>query len=331
MKYSIIVIVLLIFHIVYLTSCTGYKNQNNNVSEDSIIVTSDSEEKIASKSIDNNDDSNSNTDKTLGSNEVDSILNDNESVQNDEDNINLLEEESNNSSELAKDLNSRGYDLYKEGNYEEALLIFKESFETYDDYVYSHYNYACTLGVLMKLDYPTWFSYKDEAIMHLRKVVDLNPDFTENIKADRDLDLLRKEFDYLGVLGYSLDNTEDVKIYLKELNWYLQGPGIIQIIGGLNFSDDGRFSLSYYDLRGFNEGNYDFPIVVFEGNYYVEGNDISFILDEEMLRRRSYTDFNNFEEYDNVKEFQGTISDDKSIEIDIFEYKFTSWYAEFSA
>src|SRR5690242_6219452 len=52
----------------------------------------------------------------------------------------------------AKDLNTQGYRLYKQGSYKEALALFKKSFEADDEYLFGHYNYACTIGVLMKQD-----------------------------------------------------------------------------------------------------------------------------------------------------------------------------------
>ncbi len=69
----------------------------------------------------------------------------------------------------------------------------------------------------MKLDYPEWYYYREEVHMHLRKVVEINPNYIEKIKSDSDLDLFRKDFDYINLLGYTINDDEDIKIYLS--NW----------------------------------------------------------------------------------------------------------------
>jgi hypothetical protein len=69
----------------------------------------------------------------------------------------------------ARELNDNGYNEYKKGNYKTALDLFKQSMEFDYKYYLSHYNYACTLGVLMKKDYPEWYEHKKEVIDHLAK------------------------------------------------------------------------------------------------------------------------------------------------------------------
>jgi len=231
----------------------------------------------------------------------------------------------------AKELNSLGYELYKKGDFEEALRLFEESIEVYNDYPYSHFNYACTLGVLMKNDYPSWFGHKDIAIEHLKKVLELDSIFLEKVKTDNDLDLIRNEFEYLDLLGYSINNTEDIEVYLNELDWYIQGIGIFQVIGGISFDSEGGFLLYYTDFRGFDEGDYDFPVIEYTGNYTIDGTTITFKLDEAMLMRRSTGDWDNFEVYDEAMEFTGELLDGGYLIIDIFDYGITSWYDEFSA
>jgi tetratricopeptide (TPR) repeat protein len=271
----------------------------------------------------NNQQSTKIEDKVIDDDKTSSVL----SVLKDENELS----ENGSSIENAKKLNKEGFKLYNEGLYEEALELFKQSIEEYDSFHYSHYNYACTLGVLMKENYPEWYYYKDEVIKHLKKVLELNPSSIEKIKTDSDLELIRKEFNYLKLLGYSPYVDKDIYVYLSELDWYIQGQGIIQVVGGATFDKNNRFTIYYLDTRGFDEGNFDFPINEFTGAYSVENGKVKFVLDDYMLRRRSYSDFFNFDEYDSIIEFEGTFEDGGFIRINIFNYPITSWYDEFSA
>jgi len=104
--------------------------------------------------------------------------------------------------QLAKDLNSEGFALYKAAKYEGALAKFEESFKLDDAYFYSHFNYACTLGVLMKEDGATWNEYKDDAIDHLLKAIEADSSLIDKILTDTDLDPIRSEARYLEeILG----------------------------------------------------------------------------------------------------------------------------------
>lgn len=228
--------------------------------------------------------------------------------------------------EKAKEYNSQGYDLYLGGEYEEALKLFEESIYYDDSFFYGHYNYACTLGVLMKEDYETWYSYKEDIIMHLRKVQELNPEYIQKIKTDTDLDLIRKEFDYYLLLGLSPKETDDVKEILHNLSWYVQGQGAYSILGGVEFNSDNTFNLWYYDFSN------NFEKLEFKGKYEVTNNKITLYLDNRMLRRRDIADiFDNYSENEEEVIFNGELTEEGLIEIDIFQYSFTYWYEEFSA
>lgn len=228
--------------------------------------------------------------------------------------------------EKAKEYNAQGYDFYLGGEYEEALKMFEKSIYSDDSYFYGHYNYACTLGVLMKQDYEMWYSYKKDIIMHLWRVQELNPEYIQKIKTDSDLDLIRKEFDYYLLLGLSPKETNDVKEILHNLSWYIRGQGAYSILGGAEFNSDNSFNIWYYDFSD------NFEKLGFKGKYEVVNNKITLYLNNRMLRRRDIADiFNNYSEYEEKIIFYGELTEDGSIEIEIFQYPFTYWYDEFSA
>lgn len=60
----------------------------------------------------------------------------------------------------------------------------------------AHYNYACTIGVLLKLDYENWYDKKDEVIEHLEKTLKLDKKYIAKIKKDEDLEEIRDSFEY---------------------------------------------------------------------------------------------------------------------------------------
>lgn len=232
-------------------------------------------------------------------------------------------------SERSKRLNAEGYNLYKQSGYKDALDRFKQSFEADDANALAHYNYACTLGLLMKQDYEDWFSYKKEAIEHLWKAKNSRPEYGEKIKTDPDLDLIRSEFQYYLIIGLSHEKTEDAKVILRNLKWYVRGEGAISVLGGLGFLEDDTFLLWYYDLKNFDEG---IKKIKYCGRYEVKGNRITLVLDEKMLRRKSVDDiFENYKEYENDRTLNGVLSKEGIIQIDNMGYPFTYWFDEFSA
>lgn len=232
---------------------------------------------------------------------------------------------------LAKEFNNQGYELYKQGKYENALKMFEKSIKTDDSFYLPHFNYACTLGVLMKRKYEEWYDRKEEAILHLQKVVDLNPSYVTKIKNDPDLDKLRKCFSYYMVIGLSTKKSSDVKQILCGLLWYIEGLGIYQYIGGASFFVDNSFRLWYYPPKYYNSA-FGSSNLEYKGTYSINGNRITLKLNNKMLRKRDITDIND---NDSVLEeslvLECELINDGIIKVNIFEYPLTSYYAEFSA
>lgn len=295
-------------------------------------------------------DTNSNTDADAdGSDETDTEAEDNAEVETDsseeiesEDktetneestggNSDITEEERAKANELAKELNSDGFVMYQNGEYEDALNKFRESMNTDDEYFYGHFNYACTLGVLMKQDYEYWYESKDEIIEVLKECLAIDPSSKSKIMSDTDLDPVKKELKYLTqVAGYDLSTSDGVRNVLKKANWYVQGSGVISVIGEVTF-DGNNVVFSYMNLEKFNEGTIGDPIIAI-GKYSLNGNVITFTMNEPTLKRRTLSDiYNNYDVFDDRVEFSGTLSSDGILTIDGFEYQFYTWYDEFSA
>lgn len=231
----------------------------------------------------------------------------------------------------AKELNEKGYNEYKKGNFKAALDLFKQSMEFDYKYYLSHYNYACTLGVLMKKDYPEWYEHKKEMIDHLTKVKELKPDYISKIKTDPDIDPIRKEFGYMLMLGYSPAKSADVEQILQQLNWYIEGQGIFPYVGGINFNKDSTITLWYYSPEFFKDYNTGAKYEV-TGKYTVNGNKITITLDKKMLRKKNW---NDIVDNDSIMEGKTTINarltQDGILENDMFDYKIKCFYDEFSA
>ncbi len=231
----------------------------------------------------------------------------------------------------AKELNEKGYNEYKKGNFKAALDLFKQSMEFDYKYYLSHYNYACTLGVLMKKDYPEWYEHKKEMIDHLTKVKELKPDYISKIKTDPDIDPIRKEFGYMLMLGYSPAKSADVEQILQQLNWYIEGQGIFSYVGGIKFNKDSTITLWYYSPEFFKDYNTGAKYEV-TGKYTVNGNKITITLDKKMLRKKNW---NDIVDNDSIMEGKTTINarltQDGILENDMFDYKIKCFYDEFSA
>lgn len=242
----------------------------------------------------------------------------------------VVTEQAVNISEEAKQLNTEGYRLYKKKKYKEALDKFKKSFESDDDYAMAHYNYACTIGVLLKLDYEEWYGQKEEVIEHLNKAIKLDKKYIAKIKKDKDLEEIRDSFEYYLLIGLSPEKTEDVKEILDSLTWYIQGSGVVNPLGGIYFGEDG-FTLWYRSPDFFKEYDISYPMLEYDGKYKVNNNKIKLYLTKKMLRKKDEGDIqSNKTEYEDKLIINGTLEKKGDLKFEIFDYPITSWIDEFS-
>lgn len=132
------IILFMFMTILLLTSCTLRSTEDGNIDEKKIVDDINQNDVIAEEV------HSETSSKTITEIDTDTII--------DED--------------KAKELNTIGYELYKSGEYEKALDYFSKSFKENNEYLFAHYNYACTLGVLMQQDYPLWYERRNDIYVH---------------------------------------------------------------------------------------------------------------------------------------------------------------------
>jgi tetratricopeptide (TPR) repeat protein len=153
----------------------------------------------------------------------------------------------------AKDLNTQGFRLYKEGNYEEALDYFERAIEADASYALAHYNYACTLGVLrgMGPEYVCRYdAYKWRILDYLEESVRLDAGRLERMKDDPDLECVHDTFRYQLLLGLDPTDPEDALLILQRVSWYSYNAGAYGPVEGLDFKENGLLDHWILDVSG---------------------------------------------------------------------------------
>ncbi|QUI21369.1 hypothetical protein HZI73_03300 [Vallitalea pronyensis] len=237
-----------------------------------------------------------------------------------------------NDQEKATQYHLQGVTYLEKEDYENALEWFEKSFVEDPEYLLAHFHFAKTLGILMEEDYPTWFDRKQDIIEHLKKVVELNPDYVKHIEEDAHFDVIRKEYAYQLLTGLSINNSEDVNKILQRLDWYILGEGIVPVIGGITFHEDQTFTLWYYPTEFWKAYDDTLEKLQYHGHYEVNINNITLQLDEKMLKRSNREDiYNNDTLYEEGMILKGVLDQQGSLMFDILDYPFDSSYPEFSA
>lgn len=234
--------------------------------------------------------------------------------------------------EKAIQFNLQGVACLEQEKYVDALEWFEKSFIEDQEYLLAHYNYAKTLGILMEEDYPTYFDRKQDVIEHLKKVVEIDPGYIKDIEEDVHFDVVRTNYEYLLLVGLSIDNSKDVNSILQRLDWYILGAGIVSVIGGIEFNADLTFCLWYYPTEFWEEYDTNLKKLKYYGYYDVDNNKITLRLDEKMLKRKTQEDiYNNNTIYEESMILEGVLSEEGSLKFDLLDYKFDSSFPEFSS
>ena len=147
----------------------------------------------------------------------------------------------------AIELNDQGFELYEEGRFTEALELFEAAWRADDQYVYGHYNYACTLAILVREEPALWYYERDSAFEHLERTLELRPGYREKMLVDPDLSELRREFRFYSVLGFEVTDADDLAFILTTLPWYgAPTSGIYPYTAGAEFYSDGSVRFWFY-------------------------------------------------------------------------------------
>ncbi len=128
--------------------------------------------------------------------------------------------------EKAKQLNTQGFRLYKQGKYYQALPLFHRATKTDNRYALGQYNFACTAAIVLDRfdchqdDSLLELAKPDKIFTALKKSIMLDPKRLARSKTDPDLALIRKSYRYYrDILGYSPKNDGQFKEILTNAVW----------------------------------------------------------------------------------------------------------------
>ncbi|HLF34135.1 MAG TPA: tetratricopeptide repeat protein [Cyclobacteriaceae bacterium] len=146
----------------------------------------------------------------------------------------------------AKELNTVGYQLYKEGKYEEAIEYFRKSAEADPQYPFAHYNFACTMAILIGKDFCVYIGEVDNLFDHLYRAVELRPEYREKMQMDPDL----KSVSHLCYFrNLTIEPTDNFWIELiSGADWVVPAEGQYNKIAGIKFNLDKSLNFWYLDL-----------------------------------------------------------------------------------
>ncbi len=150
----------------------------------------------------------------------------------------------------AKALNAKGFELYKQGNYEKALDLFRESCEADDSYPYAHYNFACTASMLLSKDVCGYMEYLDDIFSHLEKTVQLKPEYKQKMRKDADLKFLRQYYRFYVIAGYDVNVEKDLFEIVTSISWYGPKPGVYPPSPCFQFNKDHSVRIGLVNAEG---------------------------------------------------------------------------------
>jgi len=178
----------------------------------------------------------------------------------------------------ARDLNTQGFRLYREGRFPEALDYFRQAVAADPDYALGRYNLACTLGVLRKQGPEAvcrYDAYKSKILDHLEAALRLDPETRKKMESDPDLDTVRDTVRYLRLLGYNPADPGDVSAILTTVSWFGPAAGAFGPAATIDFNEDGTLTLILLDTTGDEVKRAEF-----KGAYSISVNRITVILDQ---------------------------------------------------
>ena len=151
----------------------------------------------------------------------------------------------------SKSLNAKGYGLYKEGQFDEALKMFRLSVKVDPTYGQAHYNIACTLGVIRMKEGPCGLHeiYKDDILKHLLLTLKYMPSKRSKMLTDPDLRPVHDTFGWQVILKRSTTNTADVIEILSAISWYGPSPGAYGPMSGFDFQKNGSVKYWFLDIN----------------------------------------------------------------------------------
>ncbi|MBT7858809.1 MAG: hypothetical protein HN712_00805 [Gemmatimonadetes bacterium] len=142
----------------------------------------------------------------------------------------------------ARDLNTRGLQLYRAKEYAEACQLFRQAIEADGEYALAHYNLACTLALRYKLD-PCGEAFDSgisiaEILSHLERSVQLYEGRRARMQNDSDFEAIRRTPRYNLLVHEGETSGERTAQVLRDSDW--RGPSLpFGYHSKLQFSHDG--------------------------------------------------------------------------------------------
>jgi len=156
----------------------------------------------------------------------------------------------------AVQLNTRGFELYEQGKYDEALEYFEKAALADDNYPYAHYNFACSLAILIARDYCEYVWRMPEVFDHLESAIRLRPQYRQKMTTDPDLEAVRYKYRFLVLAGFDPDDEEDLRKILCAVIWNGPRPGVFPASPIVTFYLDGRLEVEDFSIAGEGPGGY---------------------------------------------------------------------------
>ncbi len=164
---------------------------------------------------------------------------------------------------IAKQLNSQGYHQYKNGNYVQALRLFRRAVKKDENYALAQYNLACTIAIALDRCLEELADEDEELINSisrdtifsaLKKSIKLDPKRLERSKTDADLVDIRKSYRYnREILGYDKNDDAQLQMILHNVDWQSTGMRLYHTEPAVRliFHEDGRVQVK---IANFIEG-----------------------------------------------------------------------------
>jgi tetratricopeptide (TPR) repeat protein len=170
----------------------------------------------------------------------------------------------------SKQLNNQGYELYKGKKYSEALKYFDYSIKKDNSNYLAHYNYACTLSLLITFgnnDYDLCEEHVTLVVNHLKKAIQLKPDYISKIRIDNDLNIIKRYFYYYELIGFNVANSNELNNILSTVEWGSDDQGRSGSGFGITFKKNGNLIFWHIDFT-----KDDYPKISTSGKYSVDTN-----------------------------------------------------------
>jgi tetratricopeptide (TPR) repeat protein len=169
-------------------------------------------------------------------------------------------------------LNGEGFQLYKAKKYAEAIEKFRAAIAADSNHALSHYNLACTLGLMRKQKRTCEFdAYQSTVLDELEAAVKLDEGRRKRMQSDGDLESIRDTIRYQRLLGKDPARPSDGRALLVAVTWLGPAPGAFGNMAELDFTPAGTFTLS----RKVMTDDGELKVEKYKGTFSVTGSDVT--------------------------------------------------------